>query len=57
MTKDNHSDLNTSKHAELVRLFEQSTLALEESDTAIAIILNRLDLDFAPTHGGDGRVQ
>lgn len=44
MPKYNHRNINRTQHRQLVRLFEETTLALEKGDGAVALIWDRFDL-------------
>ena len=52
MAKDNDSHVRVGQYGELVRLFEETSFALEVGDRSVAILLNGLDLDLLPAHDG-----
>jgi hypothetical protein len=51
VTEDDDGDVYGAQDGELVSLLEKATLALEEGDGAVTVILDGLDLDLAATHG------
>jgi hypothetical protein len=50
VAKDEDGDIDGAEHRELMRLLEETALALEESDWAVAVILDGLDLNLPSTH-------
>jgi len=45
-------DVDGTEDGQLMRLLEQTALALKEGHGAVAVVANRLDLDLASTHYG-----
>lgn len=52
MAEDDDGYVDRAQNRQLMRLFEQAALALEEGDRTVAVVLDGLDLDLAAAHGG-----
>lgn len=51
VAEDDDSHVDRTENGELVGLFEQAALALEEGDRAVAVVLDGLDLNLSAAHG------
>jgi hypothetical protein len=51
VAKNDDSHINRAEDRELVGLFEEAALALEEGNGAVAVVLDGLDLNLSATHG------
>lgn len=51
LLKDDDGHVDRAQHTELIGLFEESILALQECDRAVALVCDGLYLDLSSAHG------
>jgi hypothetical protein len=52
VAEDDDGDVDRTQHRQLVGFLEQAAFALEEGDGAVAVVLDRSDLNLPPSHTG-----